>query len=705
MIEPHTGHRGQGLRIGIDIGGTFTDLLLVDTEAGSTVIGKTLTTPDDPSRAVRTGLEQLLREAGRAPAEISQIVHGTTLVTNALIERKGARTALLTTQGFRDAVEIGREHRYDLYDLFLDLPKPLVPRHLRFEVTERILSDGSIFIPLDTEQVAEFARRLAGDGIEAVAVCFLHSYLNPSHERQAGAILANVAPSLVVSLSSDVAPEIREYERASTTIANVYVRPLVARYLERIHQELRETGAHAALLIMLSSGGICTIETAARYPIRLVESGPAAGALAAAHFGRLTGRPSLLSFDMGGTTAKSCLIDNGQPTVATEFEVSRVYRFKKGSGLPVRVPSIELIEIGAGGGSIAHVDTLGLLKVGPESAGADPGPACYGQGGKEPTVTDADLVLGYLDPEFFLGGRMRLDVNAAREAIAKLGRRLDLDVSATAWGIHQVVNEQMASAARIHAIEQGKDPRQYPIFAFGGAGPVHAYRVAEILHSPEVIIPLGAGVASTLGFLVAPLAFDFVRTYAGRLDELNWSEVAARYQEMEAEGLAMLRSAGVTTEAVTITRTAELRYAGQGHQVTVGVPLGPIGPDTRCQLEDRFEQEYRRLYGRTAPGNPIEAVNWRIVAAAPSPSVALTIGQQLAGDTGHGAAHKGERAIYLPEVRDFRPVPVYDRYALTPGMGFSGPAVIEERESTAVIGPGARVEVDHLLNLVIRMPR
>jgi N-methylhydantoinase A len=479
----------------------------------------------------------------------------------------------------------------------------------------------------------------------------------------------------------------------------------VARYLERIHQELREIGARAALLIMLSSGGICTVETAARYPIRLVESGPAAGALAAAHFGRLTGRPSLLSFDMGGTTAKSCLIDNGQPTVATEFEVSRVYRFKKGSGLPVRVPSIELIEIGAGGGSIARVDSLGLLKVGPESAGAAPGPACYGLGGKEPTVTDADLVLGYLDPEFFLGGRMRLDVNAAREAIARLGQRLDLDVIATAWGIHQVVNEQMASAARIHAIEQGKDPRSYPIFAFGGAGPVHAYRVAEILHSPEVIIPLGAGVASTLGFLVAPLAFDFVRTYAGRLDELDWSEVAARYQEMEAEGLAMLRSAGVTTEAVTITRTAELRYAGQGHQVTVGVPLGPIGSDTRCQLEDRFEQEYRRLYGRTAPGNPIEAVNWRIVAAAPSPSVALTIGHRAAGDGRHGAAQKGERAIYLPEVRDFRPVPVYDRYALSPGMGFSGPAVIEERESTAVIGPGAWVEVDHLLNLVIRMPR
>ncbi len=501
-----TGKQSE-IRIGIDIGGTFTDLLLVDPASGQTVAGKTLTTPDDPSRAVRTGLEQLLRDAGRSPEEVVQIVHGTTLVTNALIERKGATTALLTTRGFRDAVEIGREHRYDLYDLFLDLPKPLVPRYLRLEVTERVLSDGSIMIPLDRSEVEELGRALARQGIEAVAVCFLHSYLNPAHEREAGAILADVAPSLIVSLSSDVVPEIREYERASTTIANVYVRPVVARYLQRIQTGLQELGSSAPLLIMLSSGGICTVDTAARYPIRLVESGPAAGALAAAHIGTLTGRRSLLSFDMGGTTAKCCLIDNGQPSVTTEFEVSRVYRFKKGSGLPIRVPTIELIEIGAGGGSIARIDSLGLLKVGPDSAGADPGPACYGLGGGQPTVTDADLLLGYLDPEFFLGGRMRLDVAAARAAIGNLGQRLGLDEIATAWGIHQVVNEQMASAARIHAIEQGKDPRSYAIFAFGGAGPVHAYRVAEILHSPEIVIPLGAGVASTIGFLVAPLAF------------------------------------------------------------------------------------------------------------------------------------------------------------------------------------------------------
>lgn len=705
MINARASGNHTGIRVGIDIGGTFTDLLLVDPASGQTVVGKTLTTPDDPARAVRTGLEQLLRDAGRPPKEVAQIVHGTTLVTNALIERKGAKAALLTTKGFRDAVEIGREHRYDLYDLFLDLPKPLVPRYLRLEVSERVLSDGSILVPLDRREVQELGRTLTSEGIEAVAVCFLHSYINPSHEREAGAILADVAPSLVVSLSSDVVPEIREYERASTTIANVYVRPVVARYLARIKEGLQDLGCNAPLLIMLSSGGICTVETAARYPIRLVESGPAAGALAAAHIGTMTGRRSLLSFDMGGTTAKCCLIDNGQPSVTTEFEVSRVYRFKKGSGLPIRVPTIELIEIGAGGGSIARVDSLGLLKVGPDSAGADPGPACYGLGGTEPTVTDADLLLGYLDPEFFLGGRMRLDIEAARAAIANLGRRLGLDEMATAWGIHQVVNEQMASAARIHAIEQGKDPRAYPIFAFGGAGPVHAYRVAEILHAPEVLIPLGAGVGSTIGFLVAPLAFDFVRTYAGRLDDLNWSEVASRFEEMEAEGLDMLRAAGVALDAITITRSAELRYAGQGHQVTVDVPLGPVGADMQCVLKERFEQKYRQLYGRTASGNPVEAVNWRVIASAPSPAFSLALGQRGIRLSGSEAAQKGQRRVYLPETRDFELVPVYDRYALTPGMRFVGPAIVEERESTAVIGPGASVAIDEWLNLVIRMPK
>jgi N-methylhydantoinase A len=690
------------LRIGVDIGGTFTDLLLVDGDSGDFFLGKVLTTPDDPSRAVQDGVRLLLDSAARRPEEVGQIVHGTTLVTNALIERKGARTALVTTKGFRDAVEIGREHRYDLYDLFLELPKPLVPRSLRFEIDERVLSDGTVLTALNSAEIARAVDFLHGEGIEAAAVCLLHSYQNPAHERRLVAEIEERLPDLVVSASGDVVPEIREFERASTTIANVYVRPLVSRYLARLVRGLHDLGLDCPLFVMLSSGGIGTVETAARYPIRLVESGPAAGALAAAHYGRLTGRPSLFSFDMGGTTAKCCLIDGGKPSVSAEFEVSRVYRFKKGSGLPIKVPVIEMIEIGAGGGSIARVDSLGLLKVGPDSAGADPGPACYGRGGTEPTVTDADLLLGYLDPEFFLGGQMSLDRDAAERAVASLGERLGLGTIETAWGIHQVVNEQMASAARIHAIEQGKDPRAYPVFAFGGAGPVHAFRVAEILRVPVLVVPLGAGVTSTVGFLVAPLAFDFVRSFYSRLDALDWSEVNARFGEMEQEGFAILRTAGAHEADVVVTRTAELRYVGQGHQVLVAVPEGRLDASTTPVLAARFEEVYRALYGRVASGNPVEAINWRLVVSAATPTVPLArVGKRAA--VAATAARKGSRPIYLPETRLWETVPVYDRYALATGDGFHGPAIVEERESTAVIGPNARVQVDDLLNLVVAL--
>ncbi|MEA2529990.1 MAG: N-methylhydantoinase [Thermomicrobiales bacterium] len=689
--------------MGVDIGGTFTDLLLFDTDSGEFFLGKVLTTPDDPSRAVQEGIRELLDSSSRNPAGVGQIVHGTTLVTNALIERKGARTALLTTKGFRDAVEIGREHRYDLYDLFLELPKPLVPRALRFELDERVLSDGTILTPLEPDETARAIELLRREGIEAVAVCLLHSYQNPTHERQVVEEIARSAPDLIVSASADVVPEIREFERASTTIANVYVRPLVSTYLGRLADGLQELGIDGSLFVMLSSGGVCTVETAARYPIRLVESGPAAGALAAAHYGRLTGRPSLLSFDMGGTTAKCCLIDDGKPSVSAEFEVSRVYRFKKGSGLPIKVPVIELIEIGAGGGSIARVDALGLLKVGPDSAGAVPGPACYGRGGTDPTVTDADLLLGYLDPEFFLGGQMRLDRDAAERAVTALGERLGLGPIETAWGIHQVVNEQMAGAARIHAIEQGKDPRSYPVFAFGGAGPVHAYRVAEILRASELVVPLGAGVTSTVGFLVAPLAFDFVRSYVGRLDALDWDVVSERFGEMEREGFEILRSAGARDVDIEMTRTAELRYVGQGHQVSVSVPSGLLDDAAGPLLEARFEEVYRALYGRVATGNPVEAINWRLVASAPTPEVPLH--RPARPSTGQAPnPRKGARSAFLPESRSFESVPVYDRYALAAGATFEGPAIVEERESTVVVGPRAQVEIDDLLNLVVKLP-
>lgn len=690
-------------RAGIDIGGTFTDMLLFDESTGTFTIGKTLTTPGEPSDGVMNAIREVNALTHTTPSDIAQIVHGTTLVTNALIERKGARTALITTKGFRDALEIAREHRYDLYDLMIELPEPLAPRERRFEIDERILSDGSILTPIDTEEIRTLVERLKTEEIEAVAVCLIHSYVNPEHERQIGAVFAELSPDMTVSLSSDVVPEIREYERTSTTVANVYVRPLTERYLRNLVDAFAAAGFDGSVFIMLSSGGLSSVEAAQRYPIRLVESGPAAGALAAAHMGRLSGRDRLLSFDMGGTTAKCCLIDDAGPSHSGDFEVGRVYRFKQGSGFPVSVPVIELIEIGAGGGSIARIDNLGLLKVGPDSAGADPGPACYGRGGTLPTVTDADLVLGYLDADHFLGGAMKLDLDAARAAIGSLGSQLGMTVEQTAWGIHQIVNEQMASAARIHAIERGEDARLYPMFAFGGAGPVHAYGVADILRSPEVIIPFGAGVGSTIGFLVAPIAFDFVRTVVGKLDSLNWDEINQKFAEMIAEGTQMVVAAGADPTRIRTERIVEMRYVGQGHQVRVDIPALDLSGDAVPTLVEAFEQAYLRLYGRVARGNPIEAINWRVIVSAAAPELPLQhFGKQTAQS---GDPQRGVRNVYVADLAGYQTVPVFDRYALSRSFEETGPMIIEERESTIVVGPGATVSVDDFASVVIRMPR
>src|SRR5262247_462521 len=586
-------------RIGVDIGGTFTDLVWVDDATGAVQVGKLLTTPKDPSQAVEEGVVAVLNDARSLATDVRSLIHGTTLATNALIERKGARTGLLTTAGFRDAVEIGREGRYDMYDLFIDQPSPLVPRHLRLEVTERMLADGRVLTPLGPASAREAIERLHAASVEAVAICLLHAYRNPAHERALRDICAQMAPHLAVSCSSDVVPEIREFERTSTTAANVYVMPLMARYLEDLERKIHELGVPGRFYIMLSSGGIATPETARRAPIRLVESGPAAGALAAARLARQAGEARMLSFDMGGTTAKACVIDRGEPLVAREFEVARADRFKKGSGLPIRVPVIEMIEIGAGGGSIARIDSLGLLKVGPDSAGADPGPACYALGGREPTVTDADLVLGYLDPDFFLGGRMRLDVEAARRAITDtVGKPMGFDLARAAWSIHRVVNENMAAAARIHGIERGKDLRAYPLFAFGGAGPVHAWNVGRILKVPRVLVPFGAGAMSAYGLLAAPLAFDFVRTASQRLDAADWSQINQLYEEMEAEGRAILQGAAVAEADVRIRRTAEMHYTGQGHDVEVELPPGRLSAASLGVIVERFEAAYRALYSR-----------------------------------------------------------------------------------------------------------
>ena len=708
-------------RLGVDIGGTFTDLVVIDEATGTARVGKVLTTTKDPAHGVEEGIHALLDEAGVRSDAVRAVVHGTTLATNALIERKGAKIALLTTEGFRDALEIRREGRYDMYDLFIDPPPPLVPRHLRREVPERLLADGSILKTLDEAAARRALAELAREGVEALAICLLHAYVNPAHERRLSEIAREVSPGLSVSCSSEVVPEIREYERASTTCANVYVAPLMARYLEDLERRLAALGIDGQLYIMQSSGGIALPPLARRLPVRLVESGPAAGALAAAQAARERHEPKLLSFDMGGTTAKACVIDDGVPLVGREFEVARADRFKKGSGLPIRVPVIELIEIGAGGGSIARVDRMGLLKVGPDSAGADPGPACYTLGGRHPTVTDADLLLGYLDAEFFLGGRMRLDREAAHRVVGEhVARRLGLDVTGAAWGIHRVVNENMAAAARIHGIERGRDLRQYPLFAFGGAGPVHCWQVAKILKVPRILIPFGAGAMSAYGLLAAPLAFDFVRTGRQRLDRADWPAINRLFAEMEEEGRALLARAGVAPADIHISRIAEMRHAGQGHEVECAMPLGALSTESLPTITASFENAYRALYHRLPHGVPIEALNWRLTVSGPQPSTGLSrrsepgralirppsvhASRTAPTTTGSARATKGARQAYFAEVGGFVETPVYDRYALHAGAEFAGPAIVEERESTAVVGPGARCRVDDGFGLVVEIP-
>src|SRR5262245_21456347 len=686
-------------RVGIDIGGTFTDMLLVG-EDGTAVIAKTLTTPGDPSLAVENALRPALENDAIVKAERGTLIHGTTLVTNAVIERKGAPTALLATAGFRDAVEIGREHRYELYDLNLDLPKALVPRHLRFDVPERIAADGGVLQSLDEPYLRQLVAELSTKGIKAIGVSYLNSFRNPAHERRTAAIMGEIAPKIRVALSSEVVAEIREFQRTSTTLVNVYVQERVSDYLIQLQARLDKIGFNGSFFVMLSSGGIATRETASRFPVRLLESGPAAGAIAAAEAGIRSGHRDLLSFDMGGTTAKLCVIDDGEPLKTHDFEVDRVYRFRKGSGLPVRIPVIDMIEIGAGGGSIARVDSLGLLIVGPDSSGADPGPVCYRQGGTEPTVTDADLVLGYLDAKFFLGGKMQLDLDGAKIALARLAKPLNMTAEQVAWGIHQIVNENMANAARAHLGERGKDPRRMPMYAFGGAGPVHGYRVAEILRLPALISPFGAGVGSTFGLLAAPLAFDFVRSAYSRLDELDWQFANGLLDEMAAEGRKVLESSGLSSKAISYQRTADMRYVGQGHEVSVALPGGVLGLNDLPRIELEFERTYEALYGRKGPEVPLEVINWRVVASGPRPDMNL----QLARDTAkHGNARKGSRLAYFPEHGSYLETEIYDRYALETGFEFNGPAIVEERESTLIVGARGRARVDERMNVTVEM--
>ena len=696
----------QRFRVGVDIGGTFTDLIVVNSETGAFAIGKVLTTPSDPSEAVETVLIQTLHEAGIPLDEVSHLIHGTTLVTNAMIERKGALTALLTTQGFKDSIEIGRETRYDLYDLMLELPQPLVPRYLRFDVPQRTVANGTSLVELDETYVERLTQELLTNGVEAIAVCFLHSFTNPIAEQHAREAIKRVAPNMRVSLSSEVVAEIREYERASTTIANVYVQQLVEKYLGLLEARLAQVGFSGSFFLMLSSGGIATVETASRFPVRLLESGPAAGALAAQAYATAIGMPDVLSFDMGGTTAKICVIADGEPLIAHEFEVDRRYRFKKGSGLPIKLPVIELIEIGTGGGSIARVDALGLLKVGPDSAASVPGPVCYGRGGTEPTVTDANLILGYLDPAYFLGGKMQLNLDATRQAIHdRIGSKLGLTVEEAAWGIHQIANENMANAARVHTLERGKDARRFPMFAFGGAGPMHAYRIAKSLGCPSLIAPLGAGVMSTVGFLSAPMAFDFVRSLPVILQEADWNRINSLLYEMQAEGEALLMASGIPIEQIHHKRTADMRYVGQGHEISVELPAHALSQADLMAVLQAFETVYQELYERLGPPVAIEVMNWRVVSSGVRPDLRLQVIQPnlVEADGGVQRALKGYRHAYFPEANGYVETPVYDRYQLFPGAMFDAPAIVEERESTVIVGHGARCQIDDQHNLIIHI--
>lgn len=688
------------LRIGLDIGGTFTDLVLLDDLTGRLTWHKVLTTPRAPADGALRGLKELCAQASVGLEQVGTLIHATTLVANALIERKGARTALLTTAGFRDVLEMGKEQRYDIYDLFLRFPDPLVPRRWRVDIPERITRDGTVRIPLDLSIVRRAVANLVAQGVEGIAVCFLHAYKNPEHEQQVKALIEAAHPEIAVSISSEVSPEIREFERVCTTVCNAYVQPLVDRYLHRLETALAGTGFAGRFLLMLSSGTLAAPDVARRFPVRLLESGPAAGALVAGHLGREAGHRDVVGFDMGGTTAKICMVRDGRPSVVPTIEVARTHRFKPGSGLPVRMPAVDMIEIGAGGGSLARTDTLGLLRVGPQSAGADPGPACYGRGGTEATVTDACVVLGYYDPRAFLGGTMPLDAEAARAAVAGAGAPLGLDTVQTAWGIFAIVCESMASAARLYLIERGLDPRRFALMGFGGAGPVAAARVARLLGMRKALIPPASGLASALGLLVARPGFEFGRSLAGRLDNLRWDEVEHLLAEMETEGRAMAASAGAERDRIVAERRAEMRYAGQFHDIEIPLPA-PLTGEAAAGLASQFRREYQRRYGVTLDGYPIESLNWRVLVTGPAPRVDLR-GSFAAGAT-EADALKGRRTVYLPETAMFAEVPVYDRYRLLPGTEVDGPAIIEEAEATTVVWPGDRFEVDAQRNLVVRV--
>ncbi len=683
-------------RVGFDVGGTFTDFVL-QAPSGELTTGKRLTTYPDPAAACLAGLDELIERAGVPWAELSQAVHGTTLGSNVVIERKARGVGLLTTRGFRDVLILGREKRYQVYDLQIEKPLPLIARRHIGEVTERVLADGSVRTPLDEADARRAIRDLAARGVTTLAICLLHAYLNPVHEKRLAALVAEEAPHLAVTLSHEVSPTFREYERTSTTVVNAYVMTAIRDYLRGLQAALAERGYRGRLFVMQSSGGVATAEAMERYPVRMIESGPAAGALMAAAYGELTGHRDLIAFDMGGTTAKLALIEQGRPFTTTAFELHRVDN-APGSGLPMNIQAIDLVEIGAGGGSIAR-PRLGVIAVGPQSASSTPGPVCYGRGGEEPTVTDANLALGYLNPEYFAGGAMRLHLGGAVRAIeARLAQPLGLSLEQAAWGIHAIVNTNMELATRVVSIERGRDPRALTLVAFGGSGPVHGCRLAQALGIPRVILPAAAGVTAAIGLLAAEVRFDVSRTYVRRLDALPPGSLSTMYDEMAAQAMEVVRDSA-RGGAVHVVRSVDARYVGQGYELTVPVPTGPLDAAALGRVRASFDEIYAARYGYAQPAEPVEVVTWKLSAIGGAPRVALA----KAATTSETSPLKSRRRAYFPEIGGWVDCPIYDRYHLAAGLQLAGPAIVEERESTSVLPPGTIATVDEYANLIVEV--
>ena len=683
-------------RLAADIGGTFTDVVL-DAPAGRWT-AKVLTTARAPEEGVVEGVAQILGRAGIAPGEVGVFVHGTTLATNALIERKGARTAFLTTEGFRDILEMGFEKRFEQYDVFMDRPAPLVPRPLRIPVRERVSAAGRILVPLDEGGVRAAAARLRAEGVEAVAVGLMHAYAHPAHERAIRRILAEELGGATVCLSSEVCPEMREYERFSTTCANAYVRPLMSGYLHRLRDGLAARGLACPFFMMMSGGGLTTLETAAKFPVRLVESGPAGGVMLAARVARECGLADALSLDMGGTTAKICLIGNGEPERSRTFEVARMYRDLKGSGLPVRVPVIEMVEIGAGGGSIARVDEMGRIRVGPASAGSEPGPACYGLGGRDATVTDANLALGRLDPGRFAGGRIALEPERSSRALARdVGGPLGLDGHWPAVGVSEMVEENMSNAARVHAVERGKDVAGHTMIAFGGGAPLHAGRLARKLGIRRVVVPEGAGVGSAIGFLLAPVSYTVVRSLRAALADFDGARVDAMLGEMAEEAAGIVRPGAPKGAALAVAPTVELRYAGQGHDLRLALDDAPFGAGGAADLGERFEALYEEIYGLRIAGLGVESTSWSVTVSADAPRAPRAPPTPPPA----AAACSGSRRLYDPGLGEVVDCPVYRRGGLSEGMDIAGPAVIAEDQTSTIVPAGFGASVDALGHIVM----